>query len=563
MLASFLSRPRIAYFSMEVGVHSDIPTYSGGLGILAGDILRSAADLDLPMVGVSLISRRGYFRQLLSVEGMQREEPDPWNPKDICQPLGAKVSVVMDGREVWASAWLHLIQGHQGDQLPVIFLDTDLPENAPPDRELTHYLYGGDAAYRFKQEVILGVGGVRILHALGFQVRKYHMNEGHAALLALELLRDTQAPQEDLRAGESAYDFPAVRSRCDFTTHTPVGAGRDEFDYSLVKRVIGDFMDEATLRAVGGQERLDMSRLAMNLSGYVNGVAKRHAETSRALYPGYAVRSVTNGVHPHTWVSPSFAAVFDHHLPGWCNEPEILVRADCCVTGDDLWDAHVKAKARLLEYITTETGKELNPTQPILGFARRMTSYKRPELLFSDLDRLRAIARRTPIQIVLAGKAHPHDLEGKQRIVWLHEALRSLAPEINGVFLPNYSLAMAQRLIAGVDVWLNTPQPPLEASGTSGMKAAMNGVPSLSVLDGWWVEGCVEGVTGWAIGDGRVETAANDAASLYEKLETRVLPLYYNDRTAWTSIMRATISRNGSLFNSHRMMRRYASEAYL
>ena len=563
MLAPFLARFRIAYFSMEVGVESHIPTYSGGLGILAGDILRSAADLDLPMVGVTLVSRRGYFRQSLTADGTQREEPDPWNPADTCAATGAKVSVALEGREVWVSAWLRLIGGHHGDQLPLILLDTDLAENVLEDRELTHYLYGGDQPYRFKQEAILGIGGVRMLRALGFRIRKYHMNEGHAALLALELLRDTQASVENVRPGESAYDFPAVRARCDFTTHTPVGAGRDEFDYALVGRILGEFVDDATLRSAGGPDRLDMSRLAMNLSGYVNGVAKRHAETSRTLFPGYAVRSVTNGVHPHTWVSPAFAALFDRHLPGWCNEPEILVRVDCCVSAEEVWGAHATAKRLLIDYVRTTTGRQLDPTQPILGFARRMTAYKRPELLFSDLDRVRAIASRTPFQLVLAGKAHPHDFDGKERIARLHQALRSLSPTINSVFLPNYDMAMAQVLVAGVDVWLNTPQPPLEASGTSGMKAAINGVPSLSVLDGWWVEGCVEGVTGWAIGDGRAETSSHDAQSLYEKLEQRVLPLYHGDPAKWMLVMRSSISRNGSLFNSHRMMRRYAAEAYL
>lgn len=563
MLSPFLSRQRVAYFSMEIAVRADLPTYSGGLGILAGDIMRSAADLDLPMVGVTLIARRGYFRQILSPDGVQHEEPDPWNPSDTCTPLGAKVSVSIEGRDVWVSAWLHLIEGHTGDRLPVIFLDTDLHENATADRELTHYLYGGDSDYRLKQEVILGIGGVRILHALGFSIRKYHMNEGHAALLALELLRDSRASVSDVRPGESAFDLHSVRSRCIFTTHTPVGAGRDEFDHALVTNVLGNFFESVALRHLGGQERLDMSRLGMNLSGYVNGVAERHAETSRTLFPGYAVRSITNGVHPHTWVNPSLAALFDRHLPGWCNEPEILVRADCCISPEDLWQAHLAAKEALLEYVRVTSGLTLDPTQPIIGFARRMTSYKRPELLFSDLDRLRAIGRGTPFQVVLSGKSHPHDAQGKERIVHLHDALRALAPEINGVYLPNYSMEMAQKLVAGVDVWLNTPQPPLEASGTSGMKAAMNGVPSLSVLDGWWAEGCIEGVTGWAIGDGQAETSADDATSLYDKLERHVLPLYYKDRAGWTYVMKSAISRNGSLFHSHRMMRRYAAEAYL
>lgn len=562
MLDLFTSRERIAYFSMEVAVQPDVPTYSGGLGILAGDILRSAADLDLPIIGVSLASRRGYFRQTLTPEGQQMEAPDTWEPAGVCTPLGAKVSVQIEGRSVWVAGWLYLVQGHMGEQLPVLFLDTDLPENEPVDREFTHYLYGGDTRYRFKQEMILGIGGVRMLRALGFRIRKYHMNEGHAALLPLELLRSSQASNEDVRPGESPFDIPFVRSLCDFTTHTPIGAGRDEFEYALVADLLRGFMPENVLRQLGGAERLDMSRLAMNLSGYVNGVAKRHAETSRSLFPGYAVRAVTNGVHAYTWVSPAFAKMFDHHLPGWCNEPEILVRAECCVGADAIWQAHADSKEELLQYVRQSTGLQLDADRPILGFARRMTAYKRPELLFSDLERLKSIAQRAPFQIVLAGKAHPRDLEGKERIARIHAALRALAPTIKGVYLPNYDMRMAKLLVAGVDVWLNTPQPPLEASGTSGMKAAMNGVPSLSVLDGWWAEGCIEGVTGWAIGDGRVETAAGDAASLYQKLETVVLPLYEN-RTGWTNVMRGAISRNGALFNSHRMMRRYASEAYL
>lgn len=528
MLRPFSSRERIAYFSMEVAVHAEIPTYSGGLGILAGDILRSAADLSLPMVGVSLVSRHGYLTQTLTPEGYQREGPEIWEPDRACTPLGATVSIVTEGREVWARAWLYVIKSHLGEQLPVLFLDTDLPENNAVDRELIHFLYGGDETYRFKQEIVLGIGGVRMLRALGLRVRKYHMNEGYAALLALELLRASQAYTEDLRPGESPYDASLVRSQCKFTTHTPVGAGRDEFDYAVVARLWPGFVQDAALRQLGGAGRLDMSRLAMNLSGYVNGAAKRHAETSRSLFPGYAVRAVTNGVHAYTWVSPAFSQIFDRHLPGWCNEPEILVRAECCITSDAIGQAHLSSKSELLLYIRESMGVELNIDQPILGFARRITSYKRPELLFSDVECLRAIARRTPFQIIFAGKAHPQDLEGKEHITRIHAALRALAPEIKSVYLTNYNMAIAKRLVAGAGLWLNTPQPPLDASGTSGMKAAMNGVPSLSVLDGWWAEGCIEGVTGWAIGDGRVETASSDAASLYNKLEQGVLPMYEN-----------------------------------
>lgn len=563
MLRRFLESERVAYFSMEIAVAPDIPSYSGGLGILAGDTLRAATDLDLPVVAVSLVSRLGYFRQALSAEGQQLESPDPWDPARRLTRLGAKVVVPIAGREVWVGAWLHVVTGRHGAGVPVIFLDADLPENQRVDRTLTDRLYGGDAAYRLKQEVVLGIGGMRMLRALGFPIRRYHMNEGHAALLALELLRQLAVPARDRRPGDSAYAVPQVRERCIFTTHTPVGAGHDQFDYPLVDSVLGDFVERETLRKLGGSERLDMTLLALNLSGYVNGVAKRHAETSRLQYPGYTVRAVTNGVHPFTWVSQPLAELFNRRLPGWCTEPEVLVRADCCIADDDIWQAHRRAKQGLIDRVRELTGFVLDPDLPTLGYARRMTAYKRPELLFTDLPRLREIARRHPLQIVFAGKAHPMDNDGKNRIVRLHSALRELAPEIRGVFLPNYDMELARVMIPGVDIWLNTPQRPLEASGTSGMKAALNGVPSLSVLDGWWVEGCVEGVTGWAIGADTGASADADAESLYEKLDHKVLPLFHDNRAGWIRVMKGAISHNGSLFTSHRMMRRYASEAYL
>jgi len=548
---------------MEIAIEADIPTYSGGLGMLAGDMLRSAVDLAIPMVGVTLVSRSGYFHQCLSPEGRQTEAPETWNPATKARRLNAKVAVTIEQREVWIAAWLLTVAGHLGNELPILLLDTDLDENSSDDRHITDTLYGGDVTYRLKQEIILGIGGVRMLGALGFQIQKYHMNEGHAAFLGLELLRRTALAENYVRIGELPYDLHEVRTRCTFTTHTPVGAGHDSFDYALVSRILGTDIALDHLQSLAGGEALDMSKLAMNLSGVVNGVAKRHAETSRRMFPGYVVRAITNGVHAPTWACPSVAALFDEHIPGWRHEPEILVRADCCLSNEGIWRAHSAAKQQLLEHVETLTGVRLDADRPILGFARRMTAYKRPQLLFSDVERLRSISRKLPFQILLAGKAHPHDYSGKDSITWLHDALRMLTSDISGVFLPNYDIALAQRLVAGVDVWVNTPQPPLEASGTSGMKAAINGVPSLSVLDGWWVEGCIDGVTGWAIGDGRTESAATDAESVYNKLEQEVLPLYYNDHETWATLMRAVISRNGSMFNSHRMVRRYAAETYL
>mgnify|MGYP001059410031 CR=1 FL=1 len=559
-LDSFIHEPRVAYFSMEIALRNEIPTYSGGLGVLAGDTMRSAADLDLPMVGVTLVSRAGYFRQKI-VEGRQVEQPDAWQPGKLTNSLPAKVALEIEGREVWVGAWLYRVEGHLGGAIPVILLDTDLPENRDDDRALTHSLYGGDDAYRLKQEMVLGIGGVRMLSALGLSIRKYHLNEGHAALLTLELLRRlAHDPQEAGSAGLH-YDVPAVRRRCVFTTHTPIEAGHDQFSYDLADRILGELIDRAELRKLAGQDRLNMTRLALNLSEHVNGVARRHAEVSRRMFPGYEVHAITNGVHPRTWACDSFRRLFDAHLPRWCHEPELLARADL-ISDDELVHAHAEAKTALLDRIRT-VGASFDPELPVLGFARRMTAYKRADLLFSDLERLKSIARRHPFQIVLAGKAHPRDGGGKQLIERLHQWTRALEGDVPIVFVPDYDMELARLLVSGSDFWLNTPQRPLEASGTSGMKAALNGVPSLSILDGWWIEGWIEGVTGWAIGGEGGADDALDAQSLYSKLEQQVLPLYYGDRAAWTTVMKGAIARNASFFNSHRMMRRYAVEAYL
>lgn len=560
MIDEFTHESHIAYFSMEIALRNEIPTYSGGLGVLAGDTVRSAADLELPLVAVSLVSRAGYFRQELDAQGRQTEYPDTWDPSRWATRLGAAIAVTIEERQVWVGGWLYMQQGHGGGRVPVILLDTDLNVNKPEDREITHYLYGGDAVYRLKQEIVLGMGGVRMLHALGFKVHKYHMNEGHSALLAVELLHRYSYPSAGLRQGESPYDLPQVREMCIFTTHTPVEAGHDQFGYDLVQRVLSNPLDPALLKSLAGTDTLNMTRLALNLSRYVNGVAVRHAEVSRKLYPGYRVHAVTNGVHPHTWVYAGFARLYDTYLPGWCHEPELLARADR-IPEDALWEAHGAAKRALIEKIAALCGTTLDFAAPIIGYARRMTAYKRPELLFSDLERLKNIARRYPFQIVLAGKSHPRDGDGKRLIELLHTHIGRLADSVRMVYLPNYNMEIAAALVAGVDVWLNTPMPPLEASGTSGMKAAFNGVPQLSVLDGWWIEGHIEGVTGWAIDHSDAPGA--DARALYEKLEHVVLPLYHRDLSGWRTVMKSAIYKNAAYFNSHRMMRRYATEAYI
>jgi len=550
--------PRVAYFSMEMALDPAMATYSGGLGVLAGDVMRSAADLALPLIGVTLASRLGYFHQQI-VHGRQVENSAAWDPSQFAQRLPAKVPVRIGEREVWVGGWQHMVTSHcpESREVPVLLLDTDLPENDEEDRALTNQLYGGDDRYRLRQEIVLGVGGVRMLTALGVQVQKYHLNEGHAAFLTLELLR-LQA-----EAGAAMDEaIAAVEAHCVFTTHTPVPAGHDQFDYPLAVAELGALVEETSLRLLAGEERLNMTLLALNLSGWVNGVAQRHAEVSRTLFPGYEVHAITNGVHPWTWASDAHRELFDRYVPHWAKEPELLIHADR-IPLEELAAAHRSAKAALLAYCAQSDPREtLAQERFTIGFARRMTAYKRPGLLFSDLARLKKIAARFPMQLVLAGKAHPRDMEGKKHIESLHLWAKQLEDVMPVVFLPDYDMVEARVLVAGVDVWLNTPQRPLEASGTSGMKAALNGVPSLSVLDGWWLEGCAEGITGWAIGPDGPHDSELDAASLYDKLEHAVLPLFHDRHEDWLRVARSCITRNGSFFNSHRMVRRYVLEAY-
>lgn len=555
------SRAHIAYFSMEIALKSEIHTYSGGLGVLAGDTVRSCADLELPVVFVTLASRAGYFRQEIDGRGSQIEHPDWWEPERWCTPLNAMVAVDIEDRPVWVRPWLYIHTCPLAYDIPVLLLDTDLEQNSSEDRSLTHSLYGGDDEYRLKQEIILGIGGTRLLRALGFEIRTYHLNEGHAALLTLELLNQARRPSTGQGSSDGAYEIGHVRDACVFTTHTPVEAGHDRFAYELFERFLPGFIAHDTLKRLAGADRLNMTRLALNLSGYINGVARRHAQTTEKMFPGYRVRAVTNGVHVGTWAHDAFARLYDTNFASWQHEPEILVRA-LQLPDDDIWRCHQAAKANLIAFVREAKGVPLDPDLPVIGFARRMTGYKRPLLLFSDIERLRDIAARHPFQVVMAGKAHPKDFEGKEAIRKLHEVVGMLAGQITCVYLPDYNLDVAKILVAGCDVWLNTPQPPMEASGTSGMKAAINGVLNLSTLDGWWVEAHIEGATGWSIGDDG-GSHEDDATELLEKLSGTVLPLFYDDPARWRAMMKQSIGNIAYYFNSQRMMRRYASEAYL
>src|SRR5262245_51076742 len=545
---------------MEIALESAMPTYSGGLGVLAGDTLRSGADLDLRMVAVSLLHRQGYFEQELDAEGRQIERAVEWSIEDFAEPLEARVSIPIEGRRVQIRAWRYAIRGARGAEIPVFLLDTDLAENLPVDRALSGTLYGGDDRYRLAQELVLGIGGVRMLRALGYaRIDRFHLNEGHAALAVLELL------QERTAAGVSVAEaLDEIRRHCVFTTHTPVPAGHDKFPTHLVNEVLGREA-AALLAELGQDEVLNLTDLALRCADFVNGVAMRHGEVSRTLFPDYPIRSITNGIHPATWVAPSFRALFGRHTPELRTDALALRYAVRIPLGEICW-AHARAKQALLAEVFRATGEELRTDVFTIGFARRATAYKRATLIFRDVERLAAIAKgHGGIQIVFAGKAHPRDLEGKALIQEIFSARARLRGRVAVSYLQGYDMRLAQLLCAGADVSLNTPLPPPEASGTSGMKAALNGVPSLSVLDGWWLEGHVEGITGWAVGGHERDPEGRDRAdaeSLYQRLELSVLPRFYGEQERYLQMMRYAIALNASFFNSQRMLLQYLYEAY-
>ena len=556
----------IAYFSMEIALEAGIPTYSGGLGVLAGDTIRSAADLKVPMVAVTLLHRKGYFYQRLDSSGWQREEPVNWNVKDILEEMPPQTAVTLEGRTIHLRSWRYEVRGEGGFRAPVYFLDTDLPENSEWDRTLTHFLYGGDQHYRLCQEVILGIGGVKMLRALGYEnIERFHMNEGHAGLLVLELL-----DEEARKAGRESIthaDVEAVKKKCVFTTHTPVPAGQDKFPMDLVQSVLGrrEVYDMKEVFCCEGL--LNMTYLGFNLSHYINGVTKKHGEISRLMFGHYLIDSITNGVHAATWAAESFQKLYDRYIPDWRVDHASL-RYALSIPRQDVREAHTQAKKRLLEYINRETKVEMDLDVLTLGFARRAATYKRGDLLFTDIERLKSISSKAGLfQVIYAGKAHPQDQGGKELIQRIFQLKESLKKDIKIAYLENYDLELGKMITSGVDVWLNTPEPPLEASGTSGMKAALNGVPSLSILDGWWIEGCIEGVTGWSIGEngrGKADSdnRSKDASSLYDKLEQAVIPLFYHDRDRFIDVMLHSVALNGSFFNTHRMVQQYVLKAY-
>lgn len=554
--------PPAAYFSMEIAIDPALPTYSGGLGVLAGDTIRAAADLGLPMVAVTLLHRKGYVRQSISPHGEQMEAPEQWEPEQYlarCQPI---VEVPLRDRLVRVQAWKRVEVGVTGHSVPILFLDTDVIENSPNDRRITDSLYGGDLHHRILQELVLGVGGVRMLRALGYPASMvHHMNEGHAAFLVLEL-----APHGWPALGEGEVN--KIRHQTVFTTHTPVAAGHDVFPVDMLRHTLCDEHFKKAEPLVE-HDSLNMTKLALRFSGTVNAVSRKHMDVTKAMFPEAEVVAITNGVHAVRWTAPMFARLYDKYIPGWRQRSEQLRQASL-IPVEDIMQAHKEARAQLLRLVQDKYGMPFGGSGIVIGFARRATEYKRPLLLFRDLERLKRIAEHFgPLNILFAGKAHPRDDWGKHLIREIHEVANIAGDLVRIAFLPNYDVELAASLVSGVDLWLNTPRAPLEASGTSGMKCALNGVPSLSVADGWWLEGGFEGVTGWVVrsslnegGIAAIDQDNADAEALYHQLESHVLPCYVNHPNRYGEVMRNAISINGSFFNTHRMVEQYRVMAY-
>jgi len=569
-VASAAGERKVAYFSAEFGIHECLPLYSGGLGVLAGDHLKSASDLNVPLVGVGLVYRRGYFHQKIDAEGMQREEYPPMSPLDsgfrLAEDLNgrpARVTVPLDDHEVHVRVWRTDI-----GRVPLYLLDTDLDENAAEERFITSHLYGGDRDMRIRQEIVLGIGGLRALRCLGYdRIETFHLNEGHAAFLCLESIAESRRPDEPLERSRAR-----AAGRVVFTTHTPVPAGHDVFPPDMVCRYLGGYASrqlrcsEAELLALGGAHvdgpSFSMTELALNVARGANGVSARHGEVSRAMFPGRPIDSVTNGVHHLTWTAPPMRQLYDECLPGWRDDPKRLAESQLLPEGG-LRAAHQRNKERMVERLNAIQPEKLDPSILTIGFARRFATYKRAGLLFHDPERLARIAGGR-LQLVIAGKAHPQDEAGKRLI---QEVIRlGAAAPFTAIFIPDYDLALGKLLVAGVDVWLNNPRRPMEASGTSGMKASLNGVPNLSVLDGWWIEG-YDGTNGWAIGQDVPPPASpeeeddRDAESLYMLLAERVIPEFYDAPGEWLQRMKRAIAASPR-FTTHRMVGDYARRFY-
>ncbi|MHA1507858.1 MAG: alpha-glucan family phosphorylase [Promethearchaeota archaeon] len=550
---------QVAYISMEIAVDSNIPTYSGGLGVLSGDTVRSAADLELPMVGICLCYSSGYFYQFFNEHGEQKEKEIEWNFFYEFEKIAEPIKIKIEDKEVLVSAWLYRVIGQSGHILPIYLLTTDVEGNEDWMKKMTGSLYDSTTRWnRIVQEMILGIGGVKLLKSQGYNnIETYHLNEGHGSFSIVELY--------DMLNG----DLDKVRDKVVFTTHTPVPAGHDRFDQELVDKVFKNRMPSEIKKIASDNGRFNMTYLGMGLSRYRNGVAKKHGDISRKMFPQYEVDSITNGIHLGYWVSRPFRQIFDKKWPNWKANPSILQNA-IELDDLDLFDAHIENKFNLISYQKGHSWNLLDEERITIGFARRFATYKRATLIFKDIDRLGSICR-DKIQFIFAGKAHPKDTKGKDYIKEIYKSGEYLYDNygVKVVMMENYNMDLSHMLVSGCDIWLNTPERYREASGTSGMKAALNGVLNFSVQDGWWLEGYKKNpMAGWAIGpddsnpdDPGVSNDWDiDSKAIYDILENEIIPTYLNHEE-WLFRSKNAIALT-AFFNTNRMMKEYAKKAY-
>lgn len=544
---------------MEIGLDSNIPTYSGGLGVLSGDTVRSAADLEIPMVAVCLCYSSGYFFQLFNEAGEQKEKEVEWNFFYEFDKVEKPISVKIENREVRVSAWLYKVIGQSGHVLPVYLLTTDVEGNEPWMKKMTGSLYDSTSRWnRIVQEIILGIGGVRLLNSLGYEnIKTYHLNEGHGSFASIELYNMYKG------------DIEKIKSSVVFTTHTPVAAGHDRFDQSLVTKVFENRIPERIRKFGEDNGQFNMTFLGMNLSRYRNAVSRKHVEITKQMFPKYEIDYITNGIHLPFWVSKPFRKMFDRKFPNWKANPSLLQNA---IELDDLdvFDAHIKNKFNLISYQKGHSWNLLDEELITIGFAKRFATYKRGTLIFHDIDRLGKICKGS-VQFIFAGKAHPKDEMGKDYIKKVYESGNYLYDNygVKVVLMENYNMDLAHMLVSGCDVWLNTPERYREASGTSGMKAALNGVLNFSIQDGWWLEGYKKNaLSGWAIGPndqnpkdpGISNNWDIDSKEIYKILENSIIPTYLN-HDEWLFKCKNAISL-AAYFNTHRMIEEYAEKAY-
>ena len=555
----------IAYFVMECAVDSRIPTYSGGLGILAGDTLQSFADLDVPAVGITLLWKNGFIEQKLSNAGAQLDSVQEWDIEKYMQPVNAKIKIPLGDKDITIIAYKYTIESTKGDnEIDVYFLSPDCPENDDETRKICDRLYIEGGLTRLKQEIILGIGGYEMLKAIKFKPFLYHINESHSAFLIASLMKDIN-------------DLSRVKSRVVFTTHTPIPAAFDKFEMKDVASMLSRYCDKQVLYEIYQEklednDELNLSWLAIKNAKNVVAVSRKHKFVSESIFEGYKIKYVTNGIHHVKWASPHHKMLYAKYLKGWEEDPDLL-RGAACIPDSEFAQAHILSKEILIEMINSENDASFIPENFTIAMAKRVTHYKRNNLILTNPDKLIEIAeRKGNIQIVFAGKAHPADPDGKFIIKSIHDSTQyilSKTKKIKIAFLENYNIHMANMILSGVDLWLNNPVRPLEASGTSGMKASLNGVPNFSVLDGWWLEACMEGINGWGIGprpawsDLSYSSDMQDLNDIYGKLEFNILDLYYKNFADYLKIMKMAVSSIAPYFNTHRMVSEYVTELYL